>query len=109
MKRWFVVFAFGVLGCGGSGASGASCPTGSTLTYDNFGRAFFASYCDSCHVSRERPTLSSLGEIRAQRTAIDREAAAGADAVNTTMPEGSNRPTEAERRRLGEWLACGAP
>lgn len=94
-------------GCGGGG-SGATCPTGSTLTYDNFGRAFFASYCDRCHGSRTSPVMNSLATIRANSTAIDAEAAAGASATNTSMPEGTPAPTTAERQRLGEWLACGA-
>ena len=40
---------------------------------------------------------------------IDEQAAAGPNAVNTIMPEDAPKPTEAERRQLGEWLACGAP
>jgi hypothetical protein len=52
--------------------------------------------------------MSTLAAIRANSTTVDEQAAAGADAVNTAMPEGSPAPTEAERRQLGEWLACGA-
>jgi len=39
---------------------------------------------------------------------IDERAAAGPNAVNTGMPpaEATEKPTEAERRQLGEWLAC---
>jgi hypothetical protein len=40
---------------------------------------------------------------------IDEQAAAGPDHVNTSMPPSGPRPSEAERRQLGEWLACGAP
>jgi hypothetical protein len=96
------------LGC--SKGSGATCLTSSTLTYDNFGRGFFQRYCDSCHGTggRSRPSMASLTDIRAHKTEIDLEAAAGPDGVNTAMPEGSPTPTEAERRQLGEWLACGA-
>ena len=96
------------LGC--SKGSGATCPTNSTLTYDNFGRGFFLRYCDSCHGTggRTRPSMASLSDIRAHSSEIDQEAAAGPDGVNTAMPEGSPLPTEDERRRLGEWLACGA-
>jgi hypothetical protein len=46
--------------------------------------------------------------VRAQASAIDKAAAAGPSTVNTYMPEGSSVDT-AERRKLGEWLACGAP
>jgi hypothetical protein len=52
--------------------------------------------------------LSTLAQIRANKDVIDRSAAAGPKAVNTYMPDGSSVP-EAERRQLGEWLACGAP
>jgi len=106
LRSVFLLLAALALGCGGG--SGATCPTDSTLTYDNFGRHFFASYCDSCHVSREQPRLTTLAQIRAQSTAIDIQAAAGASAVNTDMPQGGSTPSEAERRQLGEWLACGA-
>lgn len=33
----------------------------------------------------------------------------GPDNRNTAMPIGAPTPTEDERTRLGEWLACGAP
>ncbi|MBK6530461.1 MAG: hypothetical protein IPF99_12895 [Deltaproteobacteria bacterium] len=78
------------------------------LTNDNFGRQFFATYCDRCHAAGTRPALNTLALIQANSTAIDSSAAAGASAVNTTMPQGGATPTEAERRQLGEWLACGA-
>lgn len=95
--------------CGGK-SSGATCPTNSTLTYDNFGRSFMARYCDQCHGSggRTQPNLAGVAQVRANLTAIDSEAAAGPSNVNTDMPQGSPTPTEAERRQLGEWLACGA-
>lgn len=107
MRRMLAIGLLVLFGCNSSG-SGATCPTSSTLTYDNFGRQFFASYCDRCHTSREGPTLNSLAAIRANSTAIDNAAAAGPSATNTSMPEGSPQPTNAERLQLGEWLACGA-
>ena len=108
MKKLFLVLGLLAIGCSGGG-SGATCPTNSTLTYDNFGRQFFATYCDRCHASGTRPALSTLALIRANSTAIDSSSAAGASAVNTTMPQGNTTPSEAARRQLGEWLACGAP
>lgn len=53
--------------------------------------------------------MNSLATIRANSTAVDAEAAAGSSTTNTAMPEGTPAPTTAERQRLGEWLACGAP
>jgi hypothetical protein len=52
--------------------------------------------------------MDTVAQIRAASGDIDRSAAAGPNAVNTFMPEGSS-VDEAERRKLGEWLACGAP
>jgi hypothetical protein len=99
-------------GCGsGPGDStGSTCPTDSTLTYATFGQAFMTDQCLSCHRAGgpETPTLSTLAQIRANKDTIDRAAAAGPNAVNTYMPEGRS-VAEAERRKLGEWLACGAP
>jgi hypothetical protein len=98
-------------GCGsGLGdATGSSCPSDSTLTYANFGQSFMQTHCLACHSSSgpESPKLDSLAQIRASASDIDRAAAAGPKGVNTYMPEGGS-VDEAERRKLGEWLACGA-
>jgi hypothetical protein len=99
------------ISCGGEGLgdpTGSTCPTDSTLTYENFGQQFFSSHCLSCHSGKESPSLISVEAIRAEASEIDRAAAAGPDAVNTYMPE-EGSVAEAERRQLGEWLACGAP
>jgi mono/diheme cytochrome c family protein len=79
------------------------CPTDSTLTYANFGQAFFTDNCLSCHTSKERPTLTSQAAILANKAVIIREAV-----TSTSMPEDASMDI-AERRMLGEWLACGAP
>ncbi|MBI5499880.1 MAG: hypothetical protein HY907_06530 [Deltaproteobacteria bacterium] len=99
--------------------SGATCADGSTLTYETFGLAFFDDYCQRCHASTvvgaERLgapssiTYDDVENIRARAVEIDENAAAGPLSVNTIMPPGPPRPAEEERRRLGEWLACGAP
>ena len=95
--------------CGSSGeATGATCPADSTLTYENFGQAFVLTNCLSCHTSREQPMLTTLTAIQAHLDEIDQAAAAGPNAVNTSMPDGASVST-AERTKLGEWLACGAP
>lgn len=98
-------------------ATGSTCPTDSTLTYDNFGKEFFASYCLSCHSSKVSgaarlgaPTdhnFDTLQGIQANIDHIDETAAAGPSATNTAMPP-SGGPTAEERKKLGEWLACGA-
>jgi uncharacterized membrane protein len=97
----------------------AVCPTPSTLTYANFGQAFFNSYCQRCHASTVTDlarmgapvdhTFDTVEQIRALSHHIDELAAAGPAATNTEMPPDGAMPTEAERLQLGEWLACGAP
>lgn len=47
--------------------------------------------------------------IMSQIDHIDEQAAAGSESTNTLMPIGSPAPTEEERRKFGEWLACGVP
>lgn len=89
-----------------------ACPTaGTTLTYDNFGKQFFASYCDSCHTTAAGnkaalsvATYDTLAQIAAETSRIYDEAGG----TNTDMPQGTKTPTDAERQQLGEWLSCGA-
>jgi hypothetical protein len=97
--------------------SGATCPEGSTLTYEGFGAPFMTTYCTSCHAStlsgdaRQGAPLyhdfDSLDGILPVADHVDWKAAAGPDATNELMPIGSGPvPTLAERQQLGEWLAC---
>lgn len=96
--------------------SEATCPDGSTLTYDNFGKEFMGKYCTRCHSS------TKTGDARMKAPAghdfdtyegielvadhIDQMAAAGKK-TNSTMPPGDPKPTLDERKKLGEWIACG--
>lgn len=103
--------------------TGSVCPPTQTLTYENFGKAFMDTYCVDCHDSAKTgnarhgaPSFHDYDTVLGVRQTIehiDQMAAAGPDAINTTMPEAVSeddpKPTEAERRQLGEWLACGAP
>lgn len=127
---WLVLASVLLAACGGnedppveppdSGpSSGSTCPSDSTLTYENFGMQFFADYCTRCHSTMpENGTRSGaprgldwdqIETVRVYAEQIDRMAAAGPDATNTGMPPRDPRPTTAERTDLGEWLACGAP
>ena len=99
-------------------STGSTCPSSSTLTYENFGAAFLEEYCTRCH--SENPADGSrhgapaglnwddLDTVREYAARIDKMAAMGPNATNTTMPPGAPRPTLGERNDLGEWLACGA-
>jgi cytochrome c5 len=91
-------------------ATGATCPDDSTLSYESFGEAFFQTNCLSCHGSAgpQSPKFDTVEQIRARRSEIDKLAASGPNATNTFMPETGSVSTE-DRKKLGEWLACGAP
>jgi len=97
--------------------SGAMCPESSTLTYENFGEKFFADYCLRCHSSsvsgnaREGApadhNFDTYDEIELMADHIDQTTAFGPDSENDKMPFNGKKPTDEERRKLGEWLACG--
>ena len=94
----------------------STCPPDSALTYDNFGAPFMAAYCTRCHASTlEGPArhgaplfhdFDSKRGILNVGHHVDEYAAAGPAAVNELMPSDGLRPTLAERRQLGAWLAC---
>lgn len=123
--RWLLPLGLflAVAGCGGGDEdgppSGAVCPDNSTLTWENFGKGFMDSYCVRCHSTKltgdarqgapNDHNFDAVALVRDEIDHTDEQAAAGPDAVNTAMPIGSPTPTEAERRQLGEWLACGTP
>jgi uncharacterized membrane protein len=102
-------------------ASGATCPEEGGPTARDFGRAFLESYCLSCHSASvtgparggapEEVNFDSLEEVRRQAETIDTHCAAGPSASNSAMPPSSSphQPTQEERLKLGQWLACGAP
>ena len=118
--------AISSFGCGGDDhgtiegvATESTCPSTQTLTYANFGQSFFGTYCQTCHASTVTGAarngapadhvFDQVEDIRLLGDHIDELAAAGPAAVNTEMPPMDPKPTEAQRRQLGEWLACGAP
>jgi uncharacterized membrane protein len=87
-----------------------------TLTYTSFAKPFIGSYCASCHgasvtgTSRLGAPVDDVFDTRAQ-------VAAKADdikeqvVVMKTMPfgNGTPKPSDADRVKLGQWLSCGAP
>jgi uncharacterized membrane protein len=90
------------------------CPKGGTnLTYENFGAAFFAAYCNRCHSAEldyrqgapENYVFSSRDAIVALKVRIFVRAAG----ENSSMPPGPDDPPYEEREKLADWLACGAP
>ena len=117
-----VVTVGGVAACGGDdhpregAATGSVSPSPNTLTYATFGESFMTRYCVRCH------STAVTGDARQGAPAdhnfnafagvlrfadhIDEHAAAGPNAVNSDMPPSDPKPTEEERRQLGQWLAC---
>lgn len=100
-------------------ASGALCPDTDPPTYESFGKEFMESYCTTCHASsvtgsarHDAPTDHNFDKLQGIQSAIDhidQTAAAGPSATNTLMPPpGYKAPTTDERKKLGQWLACGA-
>lgn len=103
--------------------TGSTCPPDSTLTYETFGKSFAELYCLDCHsetVSGDErngapsdhnfDTLDLMLDVGAEH--LDRTAASGPNSENDGMPPRTDdgpKPTDAERRLLGEWLACGMP
>jgi uncharacterized membrane protein len=101
-------------GCNLEEIGDVACPTGGTkLTYENFGRAFFAGNCDSCHSAQTgdrqgAPAEFAFDTVAQVRQHKDRIFARSAG-PNDSMPIGPNDPPREERDKLAEWLACGAP
>jgi uncharacterized membrane protein len=97
------------------------CPPTQTLTYENFGQAFVTDYCTDCHSSTkvgsdrngatEDHDFDTLLGIRQVAEHIDRAAGIGPASANRNMPpdEETAQPTDEEREKLAEWIACGAP
>jgi cytochrome c5 len=120
------LMAHGDGGCGGGGAeeifgppTQSTCPTGSTLTFANFGQTFMTNYCTRCHSSElsgaarngapKFHDYETLSGVKSVSDHIDQTSASGPAATNNAMPPSGPFPTDDERKKLGEWIACGAP
>ncbi|HEU0028997.1 MAG TPA: hypothetical protein VFQ53_00100 [Kofleriaceae bacterium] len=94
----------------------ATCPPVDPPTYAGFGAPFFTSYCNRCHsetltgAARQGAPVTidfdTESLVRENTSRIDRQAAFGPDAMNTLMPIGAPLPSDEERLRLGEFIAC---
>src|SRR5262245_50743690 len=95
-----LVIAIGLAGCTAAPTlgppTGAECPPGSMLTYENFGKPFMESYCTRCHARlltgaarMGAPTFhdfDSLFGIKVVYDHVDETSAAGPAAFNDSMP-----------------------
>ncbi len=110
MKRaLLMVCALLAAGCLGTTLEDTPCPpSGTELTYENFGEEFFAAHCIDCHGGshgHSSRAFTSVARIREEKQRIFIVAAAD----NVSMPPGPDDPPAAARARLAEWLSCGAP
>jgi cytochrome c5 len=105
MKKLFAIcFALSLAACAssdGEGPSGATCPTANPPTYANFGKAFFDSTCIACHSNYQ-----TEAGIKADAAQIDIEAGKGPTATNVAMPPRAPGPSDADREKLGQFMAC---
>jgi hypothetical protein len=104
-----VTIAIASAACVGTPIEDHACPPGgTTLTYENFGAGFFQEYCVRCHGGANgysSRAFLSVDAIRAEKDRIFINAAG----TNASMPPGPDGPTQTERDKLADWLACGAP
>ena len=96
----------GVRDAGAGVDAGGAC---ASLSYESFGKAFLQKYCVGCHQGKAPPDgidLTTVANVKKNKREIE------AHAVRTPRskpmpPPTAPQPTAAERKRLGEWLACG--
>ncbi len=122
--KWIVAIVLLSAACGGGAPlygppTESVCATDSTLTYESFGKPFMDEYCIRCHASTLHGAdrngapafhdFDTLPGIKNVANHIDETTAAGPASVNLGMPNSGKIPSEAERKLLGEWIACGTP
>jgi mono/diheme cytochrome c family protein len=110
----FLLLGLTNLACAPAAASDPCPPQGTKLTYENFGRVFFEQRCVSCHGggggASHSHSYSSRAYVTLPLIQSDREnIRENATGTNPPMPPGPDDPSEDERAKLSEWLACGAP
>lgn len=133
---WIAMALAAATGCDDGGGenrqpTGTICPQGGTaLRYDDgtgtpdghFGKDFMESNCTSCHASTlqgpverhnapDDHNFDTQQAIQAMHAHIDEVAGASQDGqiINTVMPPDGRIVTFEDRRKLSEWLSCGAP
>ena len=91
------------------------------LTYANFARSFFASYCVRCHATTvtgaarngapEDHNFDSYAGVQQFDQEIDQVAAMNPTGSqrNNAMPISEPFPTDRERQMLACWIALGIP
>ncbi len=98
----------------GTTLNGNSCPSGTALTYHNFGQAFLAQHCTGCH-SRSLKEDHRGGAPTKANFDEEPDAAIWRNGIfkvmfrkPATMPPNADVP-ETELALMREWLRCGTP
>jgi len=120
--RQSVAIVIALVACGGGGSEEGTftesvCPPTDGPNYALFGQPFMESYCTECHDSAKTGVMrqdapatidfETLALLRMWTSQIDKQAAFGPAAMNRLMPpDGNPMPTDDERRKLGEFIAC---
>ncbi|MET0340797.1 MAG: hypothetical protein ABW252_07330 [Polyangiales bacterium] len=90
-------------------ASAPADPACAELTYADFGEPFLEKYCVGCHLGARAVggiDLSTLAGVKEHKDHVIAHAV-DEDASEPMPPPSARQPTDAERARLGTWLACG--
>lgn len=120
MRQGLAVVAL-LAACGGGSEEGvftqSVCPPTDPPTYASFGQTFMESFCTECHDAAKTGTMrqdapptidfDTLANLRMWTSQIDKQAAIGPAGMNRLMPPAGNPlPTDDQRHRLGEFIAC---
>ncbi len=118
--HWMISLAL-LAACGGDPVgedTASTCPSTDPPTFANFGQPFFTTYCLECHsqaklgADRQGAPVTidfdTRSLVRENTSRIDKQAAFGPNATNRLMPNGGHAPvpSDDERVRLGEYIAC---
>ena len=101
-----------------------ACPPDNTLTWRSFGAGFLLTWCTGCHSSHlgagarqdapEDVNFDTHANFKPRERQVYERAVLEAHAFVQDPDKGSpmppaGLPTEAERQRLAQWIACGSP
>jgi len=101
-----------------------ACPPDNTLTWRSFGAGFLLTWCTGCHSSHlgagarqdapEDVNFDTHANFKPRARQVYERAVLEAHAFVQDPNKGSpmppaGLPTEAERQRLAQWIACGSP
>ena len=113
--RALLPFVVLLAGCGQwTDLEEVDCPTeGTAVTYENFAVGFFSEHCNNCHGvganDRRGAPIAYVFDTYDQVVALRERVFLRSAADNISMPPGPDDPTEQDRWKLAEWIACDLP